>query len=57
MIDIIVLRQLYKRQEIDKIRCIYSKDNPFDGMTKILQNLILEVIITTNKTTIKRWVK
>ena len=59
MINIMVLRQSYKRQEIDKIRWICGKDNPANAMTKASPNLVLERIISTNKAIIRLegWVK
>lgn len=53
MINIIVLRQLYKEKKIVKMREIYCDDNSADNMIKALPNLILERIITTNKAIIR----
>lgn len=53
MINIMVLKQSYKGQEIDKIRWIYSDDNPANTITKILPNLALKAIILINKITIR----
>ena len=59
MIDIMVLRQSYKRREIDEIRWICGKDNLADVMTKASSNLVLKKIIAMNKATIrlKKWIK
>jgi len=48
MINIIGLRQLYKRRKIAKIRWIDEKDNPADAITKLNANKSLERLITTN---------
>jgi hypothetical protein len=49
MIDIIALRQLYKRREITEIRWIDRKDNPADVMTKSTLNKALKKLINTNQ--------
>jgi hypothetical protein len=49
IIDIIVLRQLYKRREITEIRWINRKDNPADTMTKSTPNKALKKLINTNQ--------
>ena len=59
MINIIVFKQSYEGQKIDKIRQIYGKDYLTNAMTKLLPNLALEEIILINKGTIRleRWIK
>lgn len=59
MIDVMILRQLYKGRKIEKIRRICSKDNPADAMTKVLPNLALEKMILTNKAIfrLEKWIK
>jgi hypothetical protein len=49
MIDIIALRQSYKRREITEIRWIDRKDNPADAMTKSTPNKALKKFINTNQ--------
>jgi hypothetical protein len=49
MIDIIALRQSYKRRKITKIRWIDEKDNPADAITKSTPNKALEKLINTNQ--------
>ena len=48
IIDIIALRQSYKRQELFEIRWINSQDNPADAITKANPNKALETFINTN---------
>ena len=48
MIDIIALRQMYERREIDEVRWINSIDNPADAMIKESLNKALEKFISTN---------
>ena len=59
MIDIIALRQMYKRRELFKIRQINSYDNPADSMTKQNSNTALETFVNTNRLRIRveGWVK
>jgi len=58
MIDIMALRQMYERREIDDIVWINGHDNPADAMTKASPNKALEKLITTNELTvgIEGWV-
>jgi hypothetical protein len=53
MIDIIVIRQSYKRQEIAEIIWITKDLNPADSMTKHASNVALARIIETNKVNIQ----
>jgi hypothetical protein len=48
IIDIIGLRQSYKRREINEIRWIDGKDNPADIMTKDKPCLALKQLINSN---------
>lgn len=48
-----VLKKSYKKQKIDKIRWIYSKNNPTNIITKASPNLALERIISLNKAIIR----
>lgn len=53
MIIIMILRQFYERQKIDKIRWIYNKNNLANVTIMVLSNLVLKKIISTNKITIR----
>jgi hypothetical protein len=53
MIDIMALRQSYKRREITEIRWIDGKDNPADAMTKSTPNKTLEKFIDFNQLSIR----
>jgi hypothetical protein len=59
IIDIIAIRQSYKRQELFKIRWINGLDNPADAITKATPNKALKNFVTTNKirVRVKGWVK
>jgi len=59
IIDIIALRQSYKRRELYEIRWINSLDNPADAMTKALPNKALETFVSTNQVRVRveGWVK
>lgn len=48
-----ILKQFYKKQKIDKIRYICSKNNSANAIIKISTNLALEKIIIINKVTIR----
>ena len=49
IINIMVLRQSYKRKEIIEIQQIDRKDNPADAMTKSTPNKALEKFIDSNQ--------
>jgi hypothetical protein len=53
MIDIMVIRQLYERQEIAEIIWIIKDLNPADLITKHASNAALARIIETNKVDIQ----
>jgi hypothetical protein len=59
MINIMAIRQSYKRQELFEIRWINGLDNPADAMTKATPNKALENFVTTNKIRVRveGWVK
>jgi len=59
IIDIMAIRQLYKRRELQKVQWINGLDNPADAMTKASPNKALETFINTNKLAIQleEWVK
>jgi hypothetical protein len=49
IIDIMAIRQSYKRRELFKIRWINRLDNPADVMTKATPNKALENFVITNQ--------
>ena len=53
MIDIIAIRQLYKRRELTKIQQINSQDNLANAITKGIPNKALERFIDTNQLDIR----
>ena len=53
MIDIMLLRESYKRHEISEIRWIDGKDNPADVLTKQNPNAALANLVTHNRATIQ----
>ena len=53
IIDIINLKELYKNREIIDIRWINNTNNSINTITKILLNKALEILISTNKLTIR----
>lgn len=59
MIDIMALRQSYKRRELHEIRWINGNYNPADAMTKASPHQALEKLVTTNKLRIRveGWVR
>ena len=59
IIDIIALRQLYKRRELYKVRQINGLDNLVDVMTKGSCNKALEKLLDSNCLAIRAegWVK
>jgi hypothetical protein len=48
MIDVMCLRQAYKRREIAKVRWIKGDSNPTDSMTKHKPSNALKLLIDTN---------
>ena len=59
MVDIICLRQSYKRREIMEIRWIDGNSNPANVMTKAKPCHALQELINTNMVNMKTssWVK
>jgi hypothetical protein len=59
MIDILALRQSYKRKKIAEIRWIYNRDNPANAFTKATANSSLKQLVSTNKLVvrIKKYIK
>jgi hypothetical protein len=53
IIDIIAIRQAYKKKELFEICYINKQNNPIDIITKLLFNKILKKFINTNKLTIR----
>jgi hypothetical protein len=53
MIDIMVLRQIYKRCELVEVRWITRASNPADAMIKLVLNRSLQVLIDTNEVDIE----
>lgn len=49
IIDIMSLREAYKRREIAEVRWIDRQDNPADAFIKAKSNGVLEKFIITNK--------
>jgi hypothetical protein len=59
MIDIMAIRQSYKRRELLEIRWINELDNPADAMTKATPNKALKTFISTNqiRVRVEGWVR
>jgi hypothetical protein len=53
IIDIIAIKQAYKKKELFEIRYINRQDNPADTITKLLPNKALEKFVNTNKLIIR----
>jgi hypothetical protein len=53
MIDILALRQSYKRRKIAKIRWIYNRDNSANAFIKATANSSLEQLVSTNKLVVR----
>ena len=49
MIDIMCLRQAYKRREVAEVKWIKGESNPADAMTKGKSSSALKQLIDTNK--------
>jgi hypothetical protein len=59
IINIIAIRQIYKRQEVRDIRWINNRNNPADAMTKGTLNHAFEELININRLVLRlqEWVK
>jgi hypothetical protein len=59
MINIMCLRQLYKRRKIAKVKWIDGNSNPVDAITKNKLLLALKRLINTNRIKLKiiEWVE
>jgi hypothetical protein len=53
MIDVICLRQAYKRREITQVKWIEGTTNPADSMTKSKPSNALKLLLDTNKVQMK----
>jgi hypothetical protein len=53
MIDIMALRQSYKRRKIAEVRWIHNKNNPANALIKANANSLLEQLVSTNKLTVR----
>jgi hypothetical protein len=49
IIDIICLRQVYKRREIVEVHWIKGNTNPADSITKLKSSRVLKELLDTNK--------
>ena len=59
IIDIICLRQAYKRKEIVEVKWIKGKSNPVDAITKSKSSNALKRLIDTNtlQLDVEEWVE
>jgi hypothetical protein len=59
MINVMCLRQLYKRREIAKVKWIDGDSNPIDAITKSKPLLAFKRLINTNRIKLKtiEWVE
>ena len=59
MVDLMCLRQAYKRREITEVKWISSRDNPADTITKAKLCQALRTLINTNKLNLRvtEWVE
>ena len=53
MVDIIALRESYKRRKVKEIHWISGNDNVTNAITKAKPNRALEAFVNTNKTRIR----
>jgi hypothetical protein len=58
-VDLICLRQAYKRREIIEVKWIRGGNNPMDAITKAKPYQALKTLINTNKLNLEvnKWVK
>ena len=59
MVDLMCLRQAYKRHEITEVKWINSRNNLVDAITKAKPCQALKTLINTNKLNLKvtEWVE
>jgi hypothetical protein len=53
MIDILALRQLYKRNKIAEIRWIHNRNNSANAFTKATANSSLKQLVSINKLVVR----
>jgi hypothetical protein len=53
MIDIMFLRQFYKRRKIIEIKWIHNQDNPTNALTKAAANKAMKRFMSSNKLNVK----
>jgi hypothetical protein len=53
IIDVIFLRQFYKRKKIIEIRWIHNQDNPADALTKAATNRAIKRLVSSNKLNVR----
>jgi hypothetical protein len=53
IIDIMFLRQFYKRRKITEIRWIHNQDNPANAFTKAAANKAMERLVSSNKLNVR----
>ena len=53
IIDIMAIRQSYKRRELQEVYWINSNNNPIDAITKSAANMALEKFLNNNQLTIR----
>jgi hypothetical protein len=53
IIDIMFLRQSYKRKKITEIRWIHNQNNPADALTKAAANKAMERLVSFNKLNVR----
>jgi hypothetical protein len=53
IIDVMFLRQSYKRRKITKIRWIHNQDNPANALTKAAANKAMERLVSFNKLNVR----
>jgi hypothetical protein len=53
IIDVMFLRQSYKRKKITEIRWIYNQDNPADALTKAAANRAIKRLMSSNKLNVR----
>jgi hypothetical protein len=53
IINILALRQLYKRKKIAEIRWIHNRDNPANAFIKVTANSSLKQLVSTNKLVVR----
>ena len=59
IVDLMCLRQAYKRREITEVKWINGRDNPADAITKAKLYQALKTLINTNRLNLEvmEWVE